>query len=80
MIGTDQALIEANLRLADSHIELGQHHVAQQRESIDKLRHDGHSTAIANSLLLTLENTLAAHVADRDRLRAELAEFESKRP
>ena len=70
----DRELLEDNLRLAESHVELGEQTVSRQRELIVELERGGHDTSLARVLLQTFEQSQAMHLADRARLRAELAE------
>ncbi|MBV9834831.1 MAG: hypothetical protein JO055_10510 [Alphaproteobacteria bacterium] len=69
----DRALIEKHLALAEKHIEVGTDHVERQRMLLREMARDGHPTEQAAQLLKTFEDLLAEHVADRERLRAELA-------
>jgi hypothetical protein len=41
-----------------------------------RLAKDGHDWRLAQELLTNFETTLAAHIADRDRICAELAAME----
>jgi hypothetical protein len=68
----DRALIERHLSQAEQHVLDGRGHVARQRRLIARLRRDGHDLGEAQDLLRILEETLASHIADRDRLRQEL--------
>jgi hemerythrin len=40
---------------------------------VAELAKDGHDQRLAQELLKQFETTLASHIADRDRIRAELA-------
>jgi hypothetical protein len=71
----DRATIELHLASAEEHVALGVDNVERQREIILKLQLDGHDTVEAQRLLVYFEEQLATHVADRDRLRKELAEI-----
>jgi hypothetical protein len=71
----DRATIEARLAQAEQHVARGAELVARQRALIRKLLADGHGTAEAYTLLLQFEETQVLHLADRDRLRAALAEI-----
>jgi hypothetical protein len=70
----DRELLRENLRLAESHVELGEHHISRQRELIAGLEKSGHDVSLARALLQTFEQSQSMHIADRERLRAELAE------
>ena len=67
------ATLLPDLALADAHVAEGERHVVRQKEIIEELRLGGHSTALAESLLVSFEQTLASHHAHRDRILAELS-------
>ena len=69
----DRAVILNHLAQAERHVAEGEQHIIRQREIIEMLARQGHDTKAADELLGQFEQTLAAHIADRDRLRAELA-------
>ena len=71
----DRATIELHLASAEEHVALGADTVERQREIIVNLERDDHGTVEAQRLLVYFEEQLAMHVADRDRLRKELAEI-----
>jgi len=48
-------------------------HVARQREIVAELANDGRDLRSAQALLVQFETMLAHHIADRDRMRMELA-------
>jgi hypothetical protein len=73
--GMDRARIELHLASAEEHVALAGDTVERQREIIVKLELDGHGIVEAQRLLVYFEEQLAMHVADRDRLRKELAEI-----
>jgi len=62
-----------HLEMAQKHVTEGEQHIARQRRLIAELERDGHDTALALELLREFERSQAAHVAERDRLRAELS-------
>ncbi len=62
-----------HLAKAERHVEIGERDLAKQRALIDELRRDGHDTRAAEKLLATFEEVQKLHVADRERIRAELA-------
>ena len=68
-------MIELHLASDEEHVALGAATVERQREIIVKLERDRHGTIEAQRLLVYFEEQLAMHVADRDRLRKELAEI-----
>ena len=69
----DRAVIEERLAMAERHITVGESHIARQRELVAELDQNGRDAAEAVKLLGLFEATQALHVADRDRLRAQLA-------
>ena len=70
----DRQMILDHLRLAESHVSLGQEHIVRQRQLVAELKRDGHDPGDAGKLLAQFEELQAMHVADRDRLIGELAE------
>ena len=70
-------MIERHLAQAEVHVAQGERHIARQKEVLAELERDGHEEAAisARELLATFELTQESHVADRDRLRAELAAY-----
>jgi len=68
----DRALWEQHLTQAERHVAEGERHIARQQEIVAELERDGHDTRLAHELLLQFEQSLAMHIADRDRLREEL--------
>jgi hypothetical protein len=69
----DRAMLERHLAQAERHIAEGEHHIARQREIVAQLENDTLDLRSAQVLLTQLEAMQANHVADRDRIRAELA-------
>ena len=69
----DRALIISYLQAAEDQAAIIEQQIAYQRGLISNLRRDGHDTASATALLRELKQTQIQHVAERDRLRAELA-------
>jgi ABC-type branched-subunit amino acid transport system ATPase component len=69
----DKQMLQEHLRLAEEHVALGLLHIATQRKIIATLTAAGADLTLAQSLLKTFESTQAQHVADRDRIAAELA-------
>jgi uncharacterized coiled-coil protein SlyX len=69
----DRAWLEEQLAQAEMRISEGEVHVARQRDIVAELANDGDDLKSAQTLLAQLEKMLANHVADRDRIRAELA-------
>lgn len=68
----DRATLERHLVMAEGHVRSGAEHLAQQREIVAKLERDGRDTKIASDLLRTFEEMQDMHVADRDRIAAEI--------
>jgi hypothetical protein len=69
----DKAMIQDHLALAERHVAEGRRHVAHQKQIISDLKNGRHDTSVARSLLADFEDVLRMHIADRDRLRKELA-------
>jgi len=69
----DRALIISMLQAAEDHLALGARQIAKQCDLVSQLERDGVDTTDAIALLREMERTQEQHVADRDRLRAELA-------
>ena len=61
----------SDLDLAEAHVAQGRHHIARQKEIIAELRLAGHSTVLAEQLLVAFKQTLASHLSHRDRILAE---------
>jgi hypothetical protein len=68
----DREFLSWTLERAEQHIVQGAQHIRNQRELIARLAGRGHDAAVAQELLREFERTQAMHIADRDRLRAEL--------
>lgn len=66
-------MLEQHLATAERHVAQGEEHIAQQWQIIADLASGGHDLEVARDLLAHFEATLASHVADRDRLRAQMA-------
>lgn len=65
-------MILNHLAMAERHVKEGEQHVAKQRALVGDLERDGRDTAVAIKLLKEFEELQGLHVADRDRLLAEL--------
>ena len=70
----DRVVIKDHLALAQRHVVQGRRHIARQKQIIVTLRKGGHDTAMARSLLINFEDAQKMHIADRDRLKKELAQ------
>ena len=73
----DKATLQAHLAMAERHVAQGERHVARQREIVAELERDGHSVADSKDLLRLFMELQTLHIADRDRLVAELAKTPS---
>jgi len=67
-------LLKDHLAQAERHIVEGRDHVERQRQIVEELVRRGESAGRSKALLELFEQTLAAHVEERDRLRNELTE------
>jgi hypothetical protein len=65
-------MLQDHLAAAERHLDEAEWHVAIQREHVSQLEREGLDTAEPARLLAELEEVLAAHLADRDRLRKKL--------
>ena len=70
-----RAMIEDHLALAERHVTAGERHVAEQRARVEALERDGRDTTESLLLLSQFQELQKLHVADRDRLKRELADF-----
>jgi hypothetical protein len=70
----DMGMIRDHLALAERHVAQGRQHIAHQKQIIANLENGGHDTTEARKLLDTFRDIQKMHLADRDRLRKELAE------
>lgn len=68
----DRAVLEGSLAAAEHQIVEAERQLANERERMAQLERDGHDTTQLTHLLAGWEEVLAAHIADRDRLRKEL--------
>jgi hypothetical protein len=69
----DRDMLQRHVKLAERHVAEGARHLARQREIVAELAGDGRDLASAKNLLAQFEARQAAHLEDRDRIRAELA-------
>ena len=69
----DRRNVEMNLEQAKRHVAIGKGDIERQRNVVAELQRDGHDTKLAQELLLSFERLQAMHVADVERLTAELA-------
>lgn len=64
-----------HLAMAERHIAQGAAIIDKQKLLILELERDGHDTHRSRALLRQFEDVQHLHIADRDRLIAELAEL-----
>jgi hypothetical protein len=69
----DRDLLKRNLAVAESHVAQGERLIAEQRARIADFESRGLKAKRSKLLLATLQESQALHIADRDRLRAELS-------
>lgn len=70
--GRDRPTVERHLQRAVQHVAVGERLIDQQRTIIAALDAEGRPTDTARKLLGKFEALQAMHIADRDRLAAEL--------
>ena len=68
----DREQLTEHLAMTERHVAQGLGHLSSQRRIIANLEREGHDATTAIDLLALFEKTQASHVADRDRIRAEL--------
>jgi len=69
----DQATLKMDLERAERHIKTSEQHVACQRQVVFERQQDGVDAREARRLLQLFEQLLTLHIAERNRLRQELA-------
>ena len=69
----DRAAIEQRLALAEQHVSEGKRILENQGRLLAKVAADGYDTTEAERLLAQFEDVQRLYLADRDRLRNELA-------
>jgi hypothetical protein len=69
----DRDVLAELLQNADRQVLVCQRNVAHQQRVVAGLRRDGHDTQLAEALLIEFQNTETLQLANRDRLRAEMA-------
>ena len=67
-------MLIGHLEQAEQHVADGERHLESQRTVVRDLERDGHYASQAKATLAQFEEMEAMHVADRDRLRRELAQ------
>ena len=73
-----RAMILEHLAQAERHVGAGESTLQKQRALIARLEKNGHDTGNAQDLLRQFEALQSIHVADRDRLRAELTTMKNE--
>jgi hypothetical protein len=71
----DRDKLKQQLGEAEEHVARSIQHVGEQWKLIARLEEKGQDTATPRRLLALLEESRDLHVADRDRLRRELAQY-----
>jgi hypothetical protein len=70
----DWTALENTRAATERHPAEAEHQVANQRELVAALERDGHDADQPTKVLAQFEEVLAMHIANRDRLRKELAD------
>ena len=68
----DRAIILKHLAQAERHVAQGRQIIEKQETLIVDLERDGHDTADAMKILVTMRQTQALHEEDRDQIMKEL--------
>ena len=66
-------MLEAALEATERHLAEAERQVANQRERVAQLEREGRDNTLPTELLAEWEEARAMHIADRDRIRKELA-------
>jgi hypothetical protein len=69
----DRALIEQQLAVAERLVLEAEQNVTRQRERIAQLEGSGFDATMSRDILRQFEQSQAIYIADRERLRRELA-------
>jgi hypothetical protein len=72
-----RALLSARLEIVDGQIALAEANIRTQLGAIEEIRRAGLATGCADTYLTILQASLGVLVAERDRLRAQLAALPS---
>ena len=70
-----RALLEKHLAQAEIVIRDNEERIASQRRTLEEMEKAGRNTELGVAVLALLEHSQELHLADRDRLRAELAKL-----
>jgi hypothetical protein len=73
MNGAKRGLLEQHLAEAERHVAESETRLGHQRASVEERQRDGHEVGLAATLLAEMEETYRMQLADRERLRGELA-------
>jgi hypothetical protein len=68
----DETMLRDHLRLAERHVAEGTEHLRRQRAIVAGMEREGQDASLARDTLALFEKSQATHLADRDRLRAEI--------
>lgn len=66
-------MLQRHLAEAHRNVAEGERHIVRQREIVSELERGGHDAKVALQLLWEYETLLDSHIADRNRIEAELA-------
>lgn len=69
----DREVLLEHLEQARRHVAEGRDHLARQQRLIDRLRKQGHPTAMAEAVLRELQGSQANHLDGVRRIERELA-------
>ncbi|MBV9755153.1 MAG: hypothetical protein JO188_21735 [Hyphomicrobiales bacterium] len=69
MVSRRATALEAQLIHAEEAVTAGTEHVNRQCQILAELEEGGHRTHLAEGLLSVFKESLALHVADRDRIK-----------
>src|SRR5690349_4360020 len=73
----DRDMLLDHLALAERHVKEGERHLTQQAALVHKLEVGGQDTAEAEALLKQFQELQVMHIADRERIKAELQQLGS---
>jgi hypothetical protein len=68
-----EEMLKQHLELAEKHVRLGAGHIASQKAIVARYVRAGLDATLAMQLLKTFADLHCSHIANRDRLTAELA-------
>ena len=73
LFAEDPAILEQHLAEAEQGVAVAQRNLIEQRARVAEVEREGHDSEQSRNLLANIENSYALAVAERDRLRHELA-------